>query len=176
MSDQTSKLFARIKERLERKTAELPEVIGNEIVNYALDAFDKQAWEGQQWDKRKSKKDPSRALLIKSGILRRSIRVVRTTATGGSVGTDVPYARIHNEGGEINKPARKEDFVRNRYKRGPKSKLFGGLGAFQKGTTPGQGLSFKAYSINMPARPFLKNTPKLRAYLREKAIEHIRSK
>jgi hypothetical protein len=86
----------------------------------------------------------------------------------------VPYARVHNEGETINRPARSETFVRNRYTKGPKSKYFGGQGAYKKGTTPGQGLSFKAYSYQMPARPFLKNTPALRAHLRNVAITELR--
>lgn len=170
MSNDVSNLFNAIRERLARKVAELPEVLGNEIVNTAIDAFDNQGWEGTKWEKRKSKKDPERAIGVKSGRLKRSPRVIRTNANGGTVGTDVPYARRFNEGGDFERAARSETFVRNRYKRGEKK------GRFRKGTTDGQGLSFKAHSVHVPARTFLKNTPALRKHLREVMIEHIRSR
>ncbi|MCC3159503.1 phage virion morphogenesis protein [Hymenobacter sp. 15J16-1T3B] len=43
----------------------------------------------------------SRAVLVKSGRLRRSIRVTSTTDTSATIGTDVPYAQLHNQGGTI---------------------------------------------------------------------------
>lgn len=51
----------------------------------------------EPWKPRKQK--DSGRLMVKSGRLKRSIREVSRTATSVTIGTDVPYARIHNEGG-----------------------------------------------------------------------------
>ncbi len=61
--------------------------------------------------KRKDKKRPGRAILMNRGRLRNSIR---GTIQGDTIvfGTDVPYAKIHNEGGTIQRHARSELFVR----------------------------------------------------------------
>ncbi|MEZ2337678.1 phage virion morphogenesis protein [Mucilaginibacter sp. RCC_168] len=150
---QITNIFATIRAKLTRTLDELPLIVGNAAVNYSLDAFAKQAWEGKQWDKRKSKKDTGRSLLVKSGRGKRSIRIIRTAPGLVVVGSDIPYMKVHNEGGKISRAARSETFVRNRFSRGDKK------GKFKRGTTSGQGLSFKAYSFNMPQRTFLKGTP-----------------
>lgn len=53
----------------------------------------------QKWKPRQRRDRGS--LMIRSGRLKRSIRVLNKTATSVTIGTDVPYARIHNEGGTI---------------------------------------------------------------------------
>lgn len=63
----------------------------------------------------------------------------------------------------INKAARSETFVRNRYTKGPKSKAFGGMGLFKKGTTAGKGLTFKAHSVTIPQRQFMGKSAMLNA-------------
>lgn len=85
-----------------------PGVLGNDAVNFFLDSFKKQGWLGNSftpWPARKvvtkwgkTKRNKGRAILIDSGRLRRSIRI--TGASGGAVtiGTNVPYAKAHNEG------------------------------------------------------------------------------
>ena len=81
----------------------LPLMIGKEAENFFKDSFKNQAWEGVQWEERKRKdKNPKRrALLVKTGRLRRSIRIREVSFGKVVVGTDVPYAQIHNEGGII---------------------------------------------------------------------------
>lgn len=141
--------------------------IGVAIVNDTLENFDKQAFNNIPWPKRKDKKDSTRALLVKRGILRRSVRVITTSPISVTVGSNETHARIHNDGGIINRAARSETFVRNRHKRGKLGKMFGGMGAFRKGTTQGKGLTFKAYSYNMPRRRFLGMSTKLHKEIRE---------
>ncbi|MEO7212645.1 phage virion morphogenesis protein [Mucilaginibacter sp.] len=155
---QVNDVFAKIRERLNQAIEKLPLTIGNEAVNYSLDAFRNQAWEGKPWAARKSKKDAGRSILVKSGRGRRSIRVISTTANSVRFGTDVLYMVAHNNGAQISRAARSETFVRNRYTKGPKSKMFGGMGAFKKGTTAGEGLTFKASSFNLPQRQFIGKT------------------
>ena len=127
--------------------------------NFKLKSFDGVAWE-------ETKKPVKRgSLMVRSGNLMASVRpaIVSARLVRVSAGSSkVPYAQVHNEGSKISRAARSETFVRNRHKKGKLN------GAFKKGTSSGQGLSFKAYSYNMPKRQFmgmnepLKNKIKLR--------------
>jgi phage gpG-like protein len=93
---------------------DLPRLVGNTILNFTLDRWARQGWqdEGFQPWKERGKLDrqdrrsgqSSRALLVKTGALRRSIRIVRISEAQVTVGSDIPYARIHNEGGDIQHP------------------------------------------------------------------------
>lgn len=104
--------FQDLQNRIAAKLRRLPPVIGEEVVNFALDNFDKQGWQGnglEPWPKRKNPTkwgkpdEEDRALLVKTGKLRRSIRVAEIAEDKVSViagGADAPYARAHNEGFE----------------------------------------------------------------------------
>jgi phage gpG-like protein len=88
-----------------------PTILGNDAVNFFLDSFKKQGWLGNSftpWPARKivtrwgkTKRNNGRAILIDSGRLRRSIRVTSATSNAIKIGTDVPYAKAHNEGTRI---------------------------------------------------------------------------
>lgn len=83
----------------------LPKIAGNEYLNHFLDSFRKGGFTDEsfeKWDKRaKREKDKrKRALLVKTGRLVRSLRM-KTKGTRVEIGTAVPYAQIHNEGGII---------------------------------------------------------------------------
>lgn len=158
--------FQNFLRKVEAVNQRLPDIVGTEVINSTLDNFKDEAFFGEKWPARKDKKN-KRKLLVKSGALQRSPRVVRSQPGLVSFGSDLPYASIHNNGGEINRAARSETFIRNRYKTGKKGKMFGGMGAFSKGTTPGQGQTYKASSYNMPMRKFLGSHPKLKVKLEQ---------
>ncbi len=152
----------------------LPQIVEETAVEFTKENFVNKSFDGKPWPQTK-RPNPKGSLMVRSGALLNSIRPVETSprrvliAAGNS---KVPYARIHNEGGVIEQAARSETFVRNRYKKGPKSKYFGGMGAFRKGTTDGQGLTFKARTINMPQRKFMGHSAVLnkRIILRVKGL------
>ena len=140
----------------------LPLILKNEAVNYAMDAFKKQGWEGTPWPARsKRTKGKGRALLVKTGRLKRSIGAYSHVESEERIilGSDVPYAKIHNFGGVIDRAARSETFSRNRRVKGI------GKGRFRRGVTKGRGFSFKAHQIRIPRRQFLGDTPKLKERL-----------
>jgi len=144
--------------KLRRVMPTLPILAGNEVVNFAKDRFRFSNWRGNSikpWKKRasKHKKDKGRAILVQSGRLKRSIRVTQRSSTMVAVGSDVPYAKIHNEGGTIHQAARSDTFKRNRYQKGTNK------GLFKRGTTAGQGFTFKKRTINMPQRQILGSSP-----------------
>ena len=62
--------------------------------------FERQAFFNDAWTRRKSPPRPSGTILVDTGTLRRSIRS-RTTDDSITFYTDLPYAAIHNDGGEI---------------------------------------------------------------------------
>jgi len=96
-------------EALSRFERVLPETV-SKMGNIALNHF-KSSWRTQgftdrnvkRWPARKKedKKRLGRAILVKSGRLRRSLRRVPFGRFGVVIKTDVPYAEIHNEGGTI---------------------------------------------------------------------------
>lgn len=100
-----------IEELEKRFLAALPvasAAIGAEAVNFALDNFKNQGFTGAAFQPWPPRKNPtawgtaparaSRSLLVDSGTLKGSIRVLRSNAEEVVIGTDVPYAKAHNEG------------------------------------------------------------------------------
>jgi phage gpG-like protein len=90
--------------------------VGVVAVNFSKERFVKKDWldgsSRQPWAKRKRKDKGS--LLVKSGRLKRSIRKISEGDFFVYVGTDVPYAQIHNEGGEVNKITNVRSHTRTR--------------------------------------------------------------
>ena len=66
----------------------------------------------ENWEKRKRKARGS--ILVRSGRLKRSIRVISKGRFYVQIGTDVPYAKIHNEGGRISKTVKVRSHTRKR--------------------------------------------------------------
>lgn len=94
--------------KIQQVLKEAPVILGGEGLNFFLDSFKQQGWMGdhgmEKWPARKKGgkwgkvSRPNRALLIDSGRLRRSVRIIRTGEMEVIYGSDVPYARAHNEG------------------------------------------------------------------------------
>ena len=86
--------------------------IGNTAKNFFVENFRKQGFDDksvQKWKPRKRTTyktksgkvvdDTTRAILVKTGDLRRSIiRVPNRSALNVKIQTDLPYAKVHNEG------------------------------------------------------------------------------
>jgi phage gpG-like protein len=90
----------------------LPREIGRAVVQESADNFRRQGYEDDNgavvpWeprkaaDRRKGRTNTrQRALLVKSGRLRRSPRIVATTATSVTVGSSEAYAQAQQEGND----------------------------------------------------------------------------
>ncbi len=91
-----------LKEALHKVLPTLPHQMGVLAVAFTMERFRAENWVGtdtKTWPARKSKTDNNgRGLLVKSGRLKRSIRVTSESADAVVIGTDVPYAKVHNEG------------------------------------------------------------------------------
>lgn len=156
--------FNKFNNRIDELKRVLPTILANEAVNDTLENFKKESFNGMPWQKRKGK-DQARNLLVKSGALRRSPQVYGYKSNGFILGSDLPYAAVHNYGLTIKRSARSETFTRNRATKGIKK------GQFRKGTNIGQGFSFKAYQHKMPQRQFIGDNIGLRTRLYKAAKE-----
>ncbi|MEH0156504.1 phage virion morphogenesis protein [Limibacter armeniacum] len=98
----------------------LPEELAEIALDYTRDAFKKEAWDGKPWPERKNDgqrsrlfksgssrekvRSKSRGLLVQSGDLRRSVRILKVGIDSFTIGTDRRYAKAHNEGDTISHP------------------------------------------------------------------------
>jgi phage gpG-like protein len=106
MADINISEFAKRIDRLARLYPRLPNLAATIAVKFTKDRFRAQNWIGERtepWVKRKEnatqrRRNQGRAILVKTGRLKRSPRKIRTTPTTAIVGTDVPYAAYHNNG------------------------------------------------------------------------------
>lgn len=88
----------------------LPTEVATVAVNFSKDRFRDQAWLDQTKDKWKDLKQPrkrkgrrSQTILVDTGRLKRSIRKIKVSQNEIVIGSDVPYAKLQNDGGEIKK-------------------------------------------------------------------------
>lgn len=70
--------------------------MGQTLVNLAKRSFDEPALRPAAWPARK--KDTGKPLLIRTTTLRRSLRIVQVANDSATVGTDRPYAAVHQFG------------------------------------------------------------------------------
>ena len=86
---------------LQQLERDLPKIVANEMVNFALDNIRAESWSGVPWAKRKpgSVRDSGRNLLVDTGAGRRSIKAVQKPS-GASL-TANEYMQAHNEGARI---------------------------------------------------------------------------
>lgn len=87
--------------RINQVVQQIPARIAVLAVNFSKDRFVQKNWidsHPEPWKKTTKRKGST---LVASGRLKRSIRKVRVTPSQVVIGTDVPYARVHNDGEEI---------------------------------------------------------------------------
>lgn len=96
----------RLMEALAETIQSLPRQVGQLAVNFSKERFVEQNWldeSPEPWQPRKRKRRGGKArqqgaILVDSGRLKRSIRIIRVEGTSVTIGTNVPYAQKHNEG------------------------------------------------------------------------------
>jgi phage gpG-like protein len=86
----------------------LPIKVGDTAVLFTKQRFAQANWisnNTEPWKARKAqtkwgktKRHKGRALLVDTGRLRRSIRIMTKSSTSVTIGSDVPYAKAHNDG------------------------------------------------------------------------------
>jgi phage gpG-like protein len=119
--------------------------VGTQLVSFTKRAFRDAALRQIAWP---AKRDGTASNLIYKGVLLSSIRITKYDRKGVTIGSDRPYAAIHQLGGVIR----------------PKTKK---VLSFTIG-----GKTYFAKEVKIPARPFLPFTPDGR--LAEKAVEPVK--
>lgn len=145
--------------------------------------FEREAFFSEAWQRRKSPLRPNGHILVDSGTLRRSIRS-EIKESSIVFKSDLPYAAIHNEGGEIKVTARMKRFFWYKY-----YSTTGSFGRRKDGTLrkdkKNDRLTTEAEfwkcmalmkvgsSIKIPRRQFLGNSPEVEQAVREIIEENI---
>lgn len=83
--------------KFEHLKRDLPQVLANDSVRFFNDSFNKQAWDGAKWQKLKKPRKGG-TILVKTGRLKRSIKVQSASFKIIKVISNTPYSQIHNEG------------------------------------------------------------------------------
>lgn len=167
--------FARAKRRL-------PKLMGDEVVRFSRTRFQAQAWtdkSAKKWEPRKNpKKGRGRSILVKSGRLRNSVRILQADFNQIVVGSSLPYAQAHNDGfkGTVQVSAHKRDTTAktkvydtrsmNIKTRKHKSKTV----RVRTGSTTVKSHSRK---VNLPQRQFLGHSSLLNAKLDRVIVKEI---
>lgn len=114
--------FGKVLARLLVTHQQLPNKVAATAIAFVNQRFREQAWADnytKPWKARKADRSRKRAnrrrraLLVKTGRLKRSIRKISANSELVEIGTDVEYAQVHNQGfrGVVNIPAH----TRHRY-------------------------------------------------------------
>ncbi|MRR56955.1 MAG: phage virion morphogenesis protein [Deltaproteobacteria bacterium] len=145
--------------RLERQAGDLRPVM-REIAGDMLDSVQENfARQGRplRWKPSRRARKQGGQTLRDTNRLYRSI-IARSDTNGAMVGTNVRYAAIHHFGGEIKHPARERVLHFRQVERGRMTHARPGTGdTFAKSGKAHYAMKVKgkAYTIKMPARPFM---------------------
>lgn len=178
--------FKALYRRIESVKKDLPSVLAKEGTKFWLSNFDKQGFQDeslQKWKprkKEKSKKDSTRSILVKSGKLRRAVNksVVEKTFNRivWRIGSEVPYAAVHNDGGVVNKKERKHTLyfreTSTNIKTGVATRVFtkkNGRGMMRASSM--NKVTIGAYSFRMPKREFMGESRTLNKRFKQRIIE-----
>lgn len=180
-----SKDFNKFKDEMRRLIRNTPKIVGITAVNLFLDNFRKQGFDTgsgvNMWAKRDPETRPGGAILIHTGALRRSIRILDTTqnsvviAAGNN--SDIRYARIHNEGGIVTGTATVKQHIRKVASRNIYEKFKNGKN--KKTKLQASGIAYvKAHvrqiSFKMEQRQYMGNSPLLDRTIRQNIINGIK--
>ena len=109
MADPFKIPFQQLEAAIKALRPQLIHALGVEALKFIDDNFSKQGFQGVTfvpWPGRKKKeKGPLRKIMVKTGTGRRSFTQLDDVSST-TISSDSPYLKIHNEGGDINIPAR----------------------------------------------------------------------
>lgn len=91
--------------RLQNSYRKALRVVGATAVNFSKERFVRKNWVDRSPETWKKTNKNKGSTLVASGQLKRSIRLISINGNRIVIGTDIPYAKIHNEGGTITKIA-----------------------------------------------------------------------
>lgn len=123
------KAYLQLLDRLDRTYKTFPNKAATIAVNFVKERFRAQNWvdhRTEPWKPRKynrgSKTRQGRKILVDKARLLRSIRKIEVTEDSATIGTDVDYGRIHNEGGRFKGTVNIKSHTRKAYTRSREGK------------------------------------------------------
>lgn len=105
------------------------------------------------------------SLLVRSSAMRTSIKSEIQGDERLEYSSSKPYTRIHNEGGTINMPARKQILHFNKKGRFSKN---------NKNASYGQKARVGAYSVEIPQRQFVGDAPEVNKIIKEVVHDNVK--
>ena len=160
---------------LETLYRRFPTQIAAIAVKFSKDRFVEQAWfdtHKEAWkprrQRRKGGKKRSQTLLVDTGRLKKSIRKISANVNTIIIGTDVPYAELHNYGGTVKKTVTVKQHIRKEHIRQNKrsrKKVLIKEHAVHSHT--------RNMNLNIPQRQFLGNSNELTNQLMKYITEQI---
>lgn len=93
--------YRAIYDRIDKAVKQMPARLAVVAVNFSKERFVHKNWLDVGTTHWKKTKKRTGSTLVASGRLKRSIRKISITPSRIVVGTNVPYARAHNDGGEF---------------------------------------------------------------------------
>jgi phage gpG-like protein len=167
--------------------------VGNTAKVFFVQSFRKQGWDDKSVEKWKPRKrtsyktksgktvdDTTRATLVKTGDLRRSI--IRDPANRAALSikihTDLPYAKIHNDGGTINRQGFKglmyyREVATNLATRKTQKRFARTTGMKSRRATHAMEINVGAYTINMPKRQFMGDSYNLNEQVKKVIVKRL---
>ncbi|NDW10433.1 phage virion morphogenesis protein [Dysgonomonas sp. 520] len=115
--NRNSRDYIAIFDRINNTVKRLPSQIAVVAVNFSKERFVKKNWVDKTSKDWKKTKKRTGSTLVASGRLKRSIRKITVTPSRITIGTNVPYARPHNEGGEFSGTETVRSFVKKQHSR-----------------------------------------------------------
>lgn len=165
----------KLKQQARNAQSRLPALMGAEAVRHIKENFRQGGFVDETlepWKPRKNDKDQGRGILIGKGTghLFKDIRVLQKLINGVKVGTTLPYARIHNDGGTIQHPGGTAFFK----KKGEIAYVSNRV-ALALATAGRKLPRTKAHRITIPARKFIGASVQLGARLKEIVTRELRN-
>lgn len=160
--------FTRKLDAITKAYSKVPAKVAAIAVNFSKERFRDQAWldeTREPWKPRKRNrkgKKRSQTLLVDTGRLKRSIRKISADTTKIVIGTDVPYAQIHNDGGIIKEAVTVKAHRRREHTRARKKRIEVVKAHTVKTHT-------RKINITIPSRRFIGNS----AALQKEIYEHV---
>ncbi|MGB1294874.1 MAG: phage virion morphogenesis protein [Flavobacteriales bacterium] len=166
-------------DRLQKTLNRLPPRMAVVAVNFSKERFVRKNWisnKREPWTKRQRKTRGS--LMTQSGRLKRSIRKISVSKNHILIGTDVPYAQLHNEGGVLNQTVNVKSHTRKK----TRARITQNIRTRKKRTLKGRittgETKVKAHTRNMnttiPQRQFMGESPILQRRLEQLAIKELK--
>jgi len=157
--------FKLTKRLFERQKRTLPPILGNQAKNHFLEGFrkgggqtDEGRWKPRRFSTDKARRNLRRGILVKTGKLKRSIRVTKATFRLTRIATNIKYAATHNFGAVIRLTKKSRAFFWAMFK--------------QTGVNEWKNLALtKGGSVTIPQREFIGDSKKLERKLEQRILK-----